>query len=74
MLVALGLSFSPIVIPHYRRIELLTIPPMPALLGVLFARAACCCWWRRSRFWRKSRATLVVGLGLARCTAVGWPG
>jgi hypothetical protein len=69
-----GMMVTPIVIPHYERLDFLVIPPMPTMLAVLFFRSALFLLVSLPVIvaWRKSRAKLVLGLGLGHFVAVGF--
>jgi hypothetical protein len=65
---------TPIVIPHYERLDFLVIPPMPTMLAVLFFRSALFLLVSLPVIaaWRESRAKLILGLGLGHFVAVGF--
>jgi hypothetical protein len=69
-----GMMVTPIVIPHYERLEYLVIPPMPTMLAVLFFRSALFLLvsFPVIAAWQESRVKLVLGLGLGHFAAVGF--
>jgi hypothetical protein len=68
-----GMLIAPIVTPHYNALEFLVIPPLPAILVVLFTRSLLLLLVSLPVVagWSGTRGGLAIALGLGHFVAVG---
>ncbi|UCG87930.1 MAG: hypothetical protein JSW71_05135 [Gemmatimonadota bacterium] len=71
-----GVMVSPIVMPHYARLDFLVTPPLPTLLIVVFTRSVLLLLVSLPVIvaWQESRGRLIIALGIGHFVAVGLAG